>query len=402
MIIKAAWVVPITAPPIKDGFVEISGQRIVRVGCAGLRGPGPADRDLRQAVITPGLINPHTHLELTAYAGMLKPAPFWKWIEKLIWLRRQSGRRERESHGAAEGAWQSLRAGVTCVGDISRENVSWATLKTVPIRKVCFVELLSLAEEPPRNPAELRAAVAEVEEDELLTAGVTPHAPYTVPGEQIRAAVSLAHELKRPWCTHWAETVEEVAYLRGDLKAIPLLLRMLLKQCGVRSPGCSPGEYLQECAGGLTPGLLAHANYLDESDIVGLAAAGHTVAYCPRAHAFFGHDTHPFPRLRAAGVKVTIGTDSAASNEDLSILRELQFMWRNFADPPLPDKLLRMVTLDAAKALGLGGQIGSLEGGKAADLAVFRCTAGALDPITDLIDHAPAPTAVWVAGRQVI
>jgi cytosine/adenosine deaminase-related metal-dependent hydrolase len=402
VIIKAAWVVPITAPPIQDGFVEISGGLITGVGPAGSLGWRAADHDLGQAVLTPGLVNPHTHLELTAYAGMLKPAPFWKWIEELIWLRRKPGRRERESLGATEGAWQSLWAGVTCVGDISRENVSWAALKTVPIRKVCFVELLSLADEPPRNTEELRTAVAEVKEDELLTAGVTPHAPYTVPGEQIRAAVSLAGELNRPWCTHWAETAEEVAYLRGDVQAIPLLLRMLLKQCGVRSPVCSPGEYLEHCAGGLRPGLLAHANYVDELDIARLAAAGHSVAYCPRAHAFFGHDTHPFQRLCAAGVKATIGTDSAASNDDLSMLHELRHVRRNSADPPPPEILLQMATLDAAKALGLAGQIGSLEKGKAADMAAFPCAARTTDPIADLIDRAPSPTAVWVAGTQVV
>ena len=422
MIIKAAWVVPIAAPPIRDGFVEIAGQRIVRVGPAeALKAPMRCDGasredqapveppdagtpvcDLGQAIITPGLVNPHTHLELTAYAGMLKPAPFWKWIEKLVVLRRKSGRRERESRGATEGAWQSLRAGVTCVGDISRENVSWVALKDVPIRKVCFVELLSLADQPPRDPAELRTAVAEVDEDELLTAGVTPHAPYTVSSEHIRAALSLADEIGRPWCTHWAETREEVAFLRGDERALPWFLGRLLKQCGVRSPASPPGEYLQRCADGLRPGLLAHGNYMDGADAHQIAAGGHSVVYCPRAHAFFGHEAHPFSRLRAAGVRVAIGTDSPASNEDLSLLREIQFMGRNCADLPRADELLRMVTLTAAEALGLERQIGSLEPGKAADLAVFPCAAETVDPIDELIDRALLPVAVWVAGRQVV
>ena len=193
-----------------------------------------------------------------------------------------------------------------------------------------------------------------------------------------------------------------MAFLRGDERALPLFLGSLLKQCGVRSPACPPGEYLQRCADGLRPGLLAHGNYMDGADAHQIAAGGHSVVYCPRAHAFFGHEAHPFSRLRAAGVRVAIGTDSPASNEDLSLLREIQFMRRNCADLPRADELLRMVTLTAAEALGLERQIGSLEPGKAADLAVFPCAAETVDPIDELIDRALLPVAVWVAGRRVV
>jgi hypothetical protein len=114
--------------------------------------------DLGQVVLTPGLVNPHTHLELGCYAGRLKPGPFWPWLKQLVELRRAPGQQERERQAAGQGAWASLRAGVTCVGDISRLNVAWHALKEVPIRKVCFVELLTLADGPPRNPQELAAA----------------------------------------------------------------------------------------------------------------------------------------------------------------------------------------------------------------------------------------------------
>ncbi|MFH1746815.1 MAG: amidohydrolase family protein, partial [Planctomycetota bacterium] len=212
MILKAAWIAPVVTPPIRAGWVAIMEGRIVALGT----GLPPAEKfgpvtDLGETILTPGLVNPHTHLELTTYAGQLPPDDFWIWIARLVRLRAAPGRVARERKGVRDGARQTLQAGVTCVGDISRENVAWQELKPLPIRKVCFVELLSLADLPPRNPHELREGVTAIQEDELLTAGITPHAPYTVPADQLRAAIQIAHELNRPWCTHWAETREEIA-----------------------------------------------------------------------------------------------------------------------------------------------------------------------------------------------
>ena len=424
MIFKAAWVVPVGAPPIRDGAVEVVGERIGRVGKAGdlnlspwkgggrgrvesapppsLPLSGGGVEDLGDVILTPGLVNPHTHLELTCYAGMLEPRPFWEWLPGLVKLRAMPGQVEREQRGVYDGAWESLRAGVTCMGDISRRNLHWQVLKPIPIRKVCFVELLTLADDPPRNCEELRAAVAGVEEDVLLTVGVTPHAPYSVPSEQIAAAVRLAAELRRPWCTHWAETREELAFLRGDSAGLPAFVRAILEQCGVRSPGLPAVQYLERCCAGSPPGALAHFNYAAPGDAERLAAAGHVVMYCPRAHRFFGHPAHPFAAMIKAGVTVAIGTDSAAGNENLALLEEAQYLRRNVADAPGAEALFEMVTIKAARALGLDRQIGTLEAGKQADLAAFPCCGACDDPVRELVQQAPRPTGVWVAGRRVV
>ena len=402
MILQAAWVLPIAGPPIPNGMIDVCGDRIVSVTPSPQPPPGDVPiQNLGDAIITPGLVNPHTHLELTGYAGRLPPAPLWDWFVQLMKLRDAPGQVERERQGVQEGAWQSLRAGVTCVGDISRLGLNWRVLKPIPIRKVCFIELLTLAADPPRTVDELRAAVMDVEEDQLLTAGISPHAPYTVPQDQIRAAIQLAHNLHRPWCTHWAETTEERAFLQGDEQSVPDWLSRLAEKAGVQSPRQTAVDSLTACSAALRPGAIAHYNYAAPGDAERLAAAGHVVMYCCRAHQFFGHPQHPYRELLQAGVPVAVGTDSAASNESLAILDELRFLRRRPNDCPPPASLLEMATINGARALGLQDTIGTLTPGKQADLAAFPCPPHTDDPSAFLVTHAPAPTHVWVAGENV-
>lgn len=403
MILKARWVLPVSAPPIREGVVCIVSDRIAAVGpAAALRCRPGSVTDLGQVILTPGLVNPHTHLELTGYAGRLAPQPFWSWLTGLMEFRREPGQTEREQRGVREGAWQSLRAGVTCVGDVSRRNLNWQVLRSIPIRKVCFTELLSIADDPPRDADELRAAVAQVGEDTLLTVGISPHAPYTVPPEHIRAAVGLADELGRPWCMHWAETPQERGFLGGDAGALPAVLRELQAERGLHAPRMEAIELLAQCTRGLRPGALAHCNYLEPDEVERLAALHHTVMYCPRAHRYFGHALHPYRELMHAGVSVAIATDSLASNENLSLLEELRHLRCETRDAPPADVLLAMATLCGARALGLDGLIGSLEIGKRADLAAFPCAADLEDPVDWLVCQAPAPSGVWVDGERVV
>lgn len=406
MLLRAAWVAPVVSPPVRDGWVVVQHGAIVAFGSgrtAGLPSQLVGDEhDLGDVLLTPGLVNAHTHLELTCYAGRIPPAPFWEWIGNLIPLRAAPDQLERESQGVRAGAEQSLAAGVTCVGDISRCNLHWPVLKKLPLRKVCFVELLTLADHPARNSEELCAGVQAVVEDERLTVGVSPHAPYSVPAEQIRAAIALAAARRRPWTTHWAESPEEIAFLAGSEQALPAWVQRGLERHGIRAPLTDPFVYLDSLTGAVPPGLLAHVNYIDERGIDRLAAAGHYVAYCPRAHRFFGHPPHPFRELLAGGVRVVLATDSAASNEDLSVLKEARFVARNVPDAPSAALLLRMITLDAAAALGLEAAIGSIEVGKRADLAAFPCDLRTGDAVSRLIHEAPPPTRVWIEGVEVV
>jgi cytosine/adenosine deaminase-related metal-dependent hydrolase len=402
VILRAAWVIPVTSPPVRDGFVHAENGRIVSVGPWPAPHLGGLVEDLGRVALLPGLVNPHAHLELSAYADRIPPGPFWPWITRLIELRSAPGELEREQHGVQEGGWELLRAGVTCVGDVSRRGIAWPVLKRLPLRKVCFIELLSLADHPPRDPDELRRAVDAVEEDDLLTVGISPHAPYTVPADHFRSAIALAERRGRPWCSHWCETPEEVGFLRGGANGIPAVLRSAMDRIGFTTPGCGSIAHLGRCAGRTYPGALVHMNYVEAEDCDRLAEAGHTVVFCPRAHRFFGHAAHPFERLREAGVPLAIGTDSRASNVALSPLGELCCLREALPEPPATDDLLRGVTIDAARALRLGERIGSLETGKLADLAAFPIAEGCDSPADELVRTRPAAAAVWVSGRRVL
>lgn len=405
MIIRAAWVCPVVAEPIRDGWVAVERDRIVDFGAwpAGSSPRPAADVHLADCVLTPGFVNPHTHLELTCYAGRIPPGPFWPWIAKLLPLRREPGQAQREHDAAIDGAWRSLGAGVTCVGDISRLNVAWAALKQVPIRKVCFVELLTIADQPPRTLDELKAAVETVEEDALLTAGISPHASYSVPLSEAIAAVAYAARIGRPWTMHLAELPEEMDFLAGRAHSTPAAIRELMVRSGVKSPRIRPGEYARRLADAGGRGSIAHGNYLESADMPHMASSGVATIYCPGAHAFFGHPPHPLRQLAEAGVPIAIGTDSLASHvsDRLSILEEIRRARRATGLALSAGEWLRLGTAGGANVLGLGGVTGTIERGKAADLAAFRIVGPAgsepiADPVAALFDADGPTDAAWV------
>ncbi len=400
MIVRAGWVVPVEGPAIPDGFVEFRDDRIVRVGSAKELGALPVEHAFPRGVLTPGLVNPHTHLELTDLA--LPRSDFWTWARALVARRGEPGAHDVAATGVARGARLSLEAGVTCVGDISRSNLHWPILRQSPIRKVCFVELLAFALEPARTLAELRAGVEAVDEDALLTVGVSPHAPYSVSSADLYGSAAYATTLDRPWCVHFAETREEVAFLAGDDRGLTASLRERMANCGIASPRTSAGAYFAEFATACRPGLLVHGNYLTPTDLAALRTVEPTVIYCPRAHAYFGHTDYPLRMLLDAGLRVVLGTDGLPCSTTLSPLDEARFV---AAHDPVVDgaSLLRMITLDSAAALGLAERIGSLAVGKCADLAVFELDAPTDEPIDALFRATCVrPAAVWVAGQQVV
>lgn len=402
MLLRARYIVPVDRPPIENGAILIENGRIAAIGTAGEL-PGPATIDFGDAVLLPGFVNAHTHLELTHLAGEISPSMgFVPWIQTL------AGRLIRDSVDPCiaratveEGVRQSLRSGVTTIGDITRDpDVVRSVLTRSPIRAVSFGEVIGIGSGRDRWPRRLDAAAGAQHATANLVIGISPHAPYTVEPDGLRACAARATNAKAPLCIHTAETPEEERFTRrleGGLVE-------LLKGAGVWDEtmvagGMSPVQLVDHTGVLTSTTLLAHANYVSDDDIAIIARRGASVAYCPRTHAAFGHAPHRFREMLAAGINVCLGTDSLASNPSLSILDELRFLRQHAGDVP-PDRLLCMATRNGAAALGFGQDRGMLAVGEVADLVTVPLPRAAKSWSSIFEDSAP-PIAVYVAGRQI-
>jgi aminodeoxyfutalosine deaminase len=331
--------------------------------------------DWGDAVILPGLVNAHTHLELTALHGQIAgPRSFADWLRQLIALRR-AWTRDQFVQSARAGARMLIASGTTLAGDICAAGVSREALDCENLRKVIFEETLGL--DPALREARMSDIRARVEADRanpdgLLVAGVSAHAPYTVSEGLYQDCASLSEYLQIPLATHVAETPEELEFLRSGTGQ----LRELLQELGAVPPGWTPpGEAplaLLEKLGVLnTSPLLIHCNYVDENALTTILRTRSSVAYCPRSHAYFGHAPHPVRQMLDLGINVALGTDSLASNSSLSMLDELRYLFGVRKDLKA-EEILRMATLNGASALGFGGVLGRLRRGYWADMAVLR------------------------------
>ena len=361
----ARYVFPGSVPPLPGGTVTVRDDRIESVDPHGVR---TADVDLGNVAIIPGLVNAHTHLDLSGARGLIPPTDpdhFTDWLRGVIAYRR--GRTpEQVQADIISGLAECLRYGTTLIGDISVDGGSWDTLAEGTTRAVMFREIIGLTREGIERWHEcVRWANSRSHWDSTSNRWISsvpncvpaysPHAPYSV-----NAAVLMASTgNNRPVTFHIAESPAEVELL--DRRSGPFV--EFLRELGVWE-GAVLAESLSWVLKWTTRSTLyAHCNYLAPDAQIQPNAS---IVYCPRTHAAFGHPPHPFREFLARGVRVCLGTDSLASNPDLDILAEARFVHQRYPDFP-GDTLLKMVTISGAQALGWAGETGSLEVGKSAD-----------------------------------
>lgn len=404
MILRARWVVPVDAPPIKNGAVRIQGNTIAEVGSAKTISGQPSVGYV-DAVILPGFVNAHTHLELSHLHNKVKPSSdFTDWLRRL--RNATSGFSDTDDTIRAathEGMRQSLAAGVTTVGDISaRPHVTRSVLGRGPLRVVSFGEVIAVGRIRHHLPKRTEAALDETHASEHLSIGISPHAPYTVETDGFKACAEHADRGSLPLCVHACETRDEHQYTdSGDGPFRNYLTDLGVWDDGIRCPNMTPIAWLHHC-GVLGPRtILAHGNYLDETDMDLILKSGASVAYCPRTHAAFNHEPHPYRELLKRGINVCVGTDSLASNPSLSVLDELRQIRRN--DVVIPaQQLLEMGTTKSAAALGLSKNCGSIKEGKRADLAVVPLDhTGPTEPIENILTSTQSVLAVYANGRRI-
>lgn len=381
---RAKYVLPIASPLIENGVVGVENGRIAAVGRrAEFDGPFT---DLGERVLLPGFVNAHCHLDYTNMAGKLPfKGSFADWIADIVVLKRL-WRTKDYAASASTGLRALLRSGTTTVCDIAASPGNLDLVANAPVRVLSCLELIDVAGKP-----------AEEKFWERCT-GLAPHAPFTASAELYRKVHGYCRQRGKVFTTHLAESEAEAAMFERRSGALYELLAVL-----GRSPeDCGQGSsvaWLDAC-GSLEGALAVHANWLSDDDVARLARARATVVHCPSSHRFYSHPPFPFERLRAAGVAVCFGTDSAASGTTLDLRAEMRDFLVAFASVR-PAEVLAMATMIAAKALNQPGVTGTLSGGSRADMIAVPVPGAITDVAEAVIAGRDAVSWMMVDGKIV-
>ena len=391
----ARWVLPIATPAIPDGTVITEGDRIVWVGPRASAPAGGSDETLGDCILTPGLVNAHTHLDLTVMRGFLEELPMFDWVRTLTRAKREVLTPAELRDSALLGVAEGLAAGITTFGDTSDSDAPFGALGVLGARGIAYREVFG------PDPADRDTALAALQEQvsamraaatARVRVGVSPHAPYSVSDALFRAVAEWAARDALPVAVHIAESeAEQSLVVNGEGPFADFL-----RGRGIAvAPRAAGPIALLESAGLLRPGtLLIHCVRATAADIGAVANAGCGVAHCPASNAKLGHGVAPLLEFVAGGARVGLGSDSMASNNAMDLLGEarlavLQQRARARRADALPARLaLRLATLGGAEALRLDDETGALVPGKQADLVAFRVDplgAPAEDPVAALV-----------------
>jgi cytosine/adenosine deaminase-related metal-dependent hydrolase len=403
--LAARWLLPVAGAPIENGALLIGADGRIRAVGSDESVPRPADAQAERfddAVILPGLINTHTHLELTGFEDQVTEREFAAWIRRLRELKTTRSPAEYAA-AARRGLEGCYAAGVTTFGDTGDSGAALQALAEAGGSGVAYQEVFGPhPDQVEESLGWLRARVTD--QWRLATGrvriGVSPHAPYTVSGRLFRAVADWARAEGLPLAVHVAESPAETQLLRDGIgpfadawnaRGIPLPV----------PAGRTPVQWLAG-HGVLSPQTLCiHAVQLEPADIVRLADSGASVAHCPLSNRAHGHGAARLEALLSAGVTVGLGTDSVVSVGRLDLLAEARAA-ASLAPSRSADDLIEICTLAGARALGIDAETGSLQSGKWGDCVVLRLEAGSGTPAGRVLAGSPGHVLrTYVGGREV-
>jgi cytosine/adenosine deaminase-related metal-dependent hydrolase len=394
--LRARWVLPVDHPPIDGGYVSVAQGRVVAVAVSN-PGVGMVE-DLGDVALLPGLVNAHTHLEFSdlerplGTLGMSLPA----WI-RLVIADRKRGDRDPAASIAA-GLREAVAAGVTTIGEIATSPASlYLAMDGGPTTLLLheaigfsagrvdsvYADLVRRLDASPRGGA------------------LSPHAPYTVHPRLLERLVKLAKARNATVAMHLAESREELQLLAtGDGPFRDLLIERSMWDESAIPQGSRPLHYLRVLAEA-PRAVVIHGNYLadDEVEFIARRRDSMSVVYCPRTHAYFQHSSYPLEAMLNAGIRVSLGTDSRASNRDLCLLNEVHQAAATHTTISA-EAWLRMATINGAEALGMADSVGTLAPGKWADMIALPFTSDLNDPYAVLLGAADRPSRVWLRGAE--
>jgi cytosine/adenosine deaminase-related metal-dependent hydrolase len=397
---RASWIVPISQPPVRDGWVAVDRGRVVAIS---RRRPtdGAPEIDLGESAILPGLVNAHTHLELSYLREQVPPtSDFVTWVRGVIAERRKrSDPRSPEILEAIDrGIAEALACGTAIVGDISNTLVSFGALARSSLAAVVFYELIRFNTQDPLGLVqEATQAIESLPPSPHVRASLAAHAPYSVAPLVFRAIrQAVDRDPFSPCSVHLSESTEETDFIRtggGPWRAI-------LEELGSWDPqwvppGGTPVQFLDD-SGFLDGRVLAvHGVQMSTADLQRLALRGTTLVTCPRSNGHTGAGAPPLEEFYESGVRVAIGTDSLASAPDLNLFAELATI-RALAPSVPPAALLDSATRQGSRALGFDADFGTIEAGKLARLLAVAVPAGT-DDVEEYLVSGIAPEQIrWI------
>ena len=405
-ILSAAWVAPVSGGILREGAVVMREGRIAAVGPAdSVRSqyPGAMETELGEAVLLPGLVNAHAHLELSSVERPSRPGSFVEWLGATM---SQTLAKARDAsyfvEAAQAGVKQSLNGGGTSVGDVSGSpfvREIRAALAGGHCRVTSYGEVTAMAQRRRRLEDRIAVATDASAIAPPVRMAISPHAPYSIEGAGYRRCLEVARSLHLPIMTHLAETPYEGEFLASHSGPFRRLWDAM-KAWDDEVPTFRGGPIRYADTLGLldySRTLLAHVNYCDDAELGILAGGKASVAYCPRTHEYFGHPPHRFREMLGAGINVALGTDSCASSPDLNFVEELRLVHRIAPELPV-ETIWEMGTIRGAKAIG-ADDVGSLAVGKRADVVAFAVRTK--EPLREILDSGVVPSGVWVGGRRV-
>ncbi|MEW6448016.1 MAG: amidohydrolase [Bacillota bacterium] len=382
ILIKGVTVIPVTGADkiIRDGAVAVQDGEIVYVGPSGGVPEGFDEAEVYggpDMVALPGFVNAHTHAAMTLFRSYADDLPLMKWLEDSIWPLEAKLSGEDVYWGTLLACAEMLLGGTTTFADMYffMDRVA-AAVKECGIRASLSRGLIGVAPNGQRALTESREFIREWhgKADGRITCMLGPHAPYTCPPEYLKKVVSLAEELGVGVHIHVAETKQEIDVI-------------------YQQHGCSPVVLLERTGLLDLPVLAAHCVHLSAEDIEILAKKGTAVAHSPESNMKLASGIAPVTKLLGAGVTVGVGTDGAASNNNLDMLEEmraaalLQKVANNDPEALPAYTALEMATIGGARALGLGDIIGTIEAGKRADIILLNLRKPHLYPPHDIVAH---------------